>query len=218
MKVRSPAVASGPVVPVRLAGDQIFEAGDYLGRAVANDPIVAAIMPVSSHRTRQTLAAACRRLVQYAERWGEVYTTEGRIQGLAIWLPPAGQPAGLARTGAALLTALTADLEADDTVRLVADGMRLARMRHKAITRPHWHLVMLIAEPGRADEIEDALIQPVLARADAERLPCFTATARARQVLFFIHHGFTAVRDDNLTAIGPRVWSLVREPRPITDR
>jgi hypothetical protein len=214
MRGRPHVVATGPIVPVQLAHDQVFEAGDYLGRAVADDPIVAAIVPVPSHRTRQALATASRHLVQYAERWGEVYTTRGRIEGLAVWLPPAPhQPVGLARGGAALLHALTADLETDDTFRLVGIGMRLARARHRAIDRPHWHLVTVASSSPRAEEICDVLIRPILDRADAERVPCFTASARAQQVLFFVHHGFQAVRDDLVTPRGPRVWSLVREPR-----
>jgi hypothetical protein len=204
----------GPVVSVRLARDQVFEAGDYLGRTVADDPIVTAIVPVPSHRTRQALATASRHLVQYAERWGEVYTTEERIDGLAIWLPPAPhQPVGLARGGAALLTALTAELGPDDTFRLVGIGMRLARARRRAIDRPHWHLVTVVANPHHVEPVSEALIQPILTRADAEGIPCFTASARAQQVLFFVRHGFQAVRDDLLTPRGPRVWSLVREPR-----
>ncbi|MGH2560245.1 MAG: hypothetical protein ACRDJH_14375 [Thermomicrobiales bacterium] len=213
MRGQAPAVVAGPIVPVRLAQNYVFEAGDYLGRAVADDPIVSAIVPVPSHRTRQALATASRHLVQYAERWGEVYTTRGRIDGLAVWLPPAvHQPVGLARGGAALLTALTAELETDDTFRLVGIGMRLARARRRAIDRPHWHLVTVSTCSPRVEEISDALIRPILERADAEGIPCFTASARAQQVLFFVRHGFQAVRDDLLTPRGPRVWSLVREP------
>jgi hypothetical protein len=214
MKLRTTDIPSGPIVAIRLRHDYEFEAGDYLGRAVAGDPIVRAIMPIPSHRTRQALATACRHLVQYAARWGEVYTTKGRLQGIAIWLPPAGQPAGLARSGSALLTALTADLEPNDTVRLVTDGMRLARFRRLAIERPHWHLVTLVAEPERSEEIADTLIRPILERTDREETPCFTATADPRQVLFFVQRGFKSVRDDLLTPLGPRVWSLVREPQP----
>jgi hypothetical protein len=210
---RTPTVDNQVVESVPLAHDQIFEAGDFLGRASADDPIVQAIMPAGSHRTRQVLADASRRLVQYAARWGEVYTTAGRMAGLAVWLRPAGHPAGIARGTSALLAALSADLEPDDTWRLVADGMRLARARHKAIHRPHWHLVTVATDEGRFDTIAGALLKPILDRADAEQIPCFTATARAQHVLFYLRLGFVSTREDDLTPRGPRVWSLVREPR-----
>jgi GNAT superfamily N-acetyltransferase len=57
------------------------------------------------------------------------------------------------------------------------------------------------------------LLQPVLARADADRLPCYLETGVARNVTFYERHGFQVVAAGALPRGGPPLWAMVRAPR-----
>jgi GNAT superfamily N-acetyltransferase len=58
-----------------------------------------------------------------------------------------------------------------------------------------------------------ALLQPVLARADTDQLPCYLETGVARNVPFYERRGFQVVAEGALPRGGPPLWAMVRAPR-----
>ena len=200
------------MAPRRLAAHQIQEAGETLGRAFFDDPFFVYALPAPATR-RRTMAAWCAALVRYGYLFGEVYTTPGPVRGVAIWLPP----------GAAHITPLRA-LRAGWVwipLRLGIAGMgrvfwaahSLSDVYRRTALARHWHLSWLGVDPlHQRQGIGSALLQPGLARADAERLPCSLATFNAANVPFYQHHGFQVV------AAGPGsrgrlpLWIMQREP------
>jgi GNAT superfamily N-acetyltransferase len=70
-----------------------------------------------------------------------------------------------------------------------------------------------IAPMQQGQGIGSALLQPVLARADAHRLPCYLETGVARNVPFYERHGFQVVAEGILPRGGPPLWAMVRVPR-----
>src|SRR5260221_95631 len=67
--------------------------------------------------------------------------------------------------------------------------------------------------PYQGQSIGGMLIQPVLARADAEGLPCYLETENPRNVPFYQKHGFKVMSEDEVTNCRLHVWSMLREPR-----
>jgi len=57
-----------------------------------------------------------------------------------------------------------------------------------------------------------ALLQPVLARADAHRLSCYLETGVMRNLGFYERHGFQVVAEGMLPRGGPPLWAMVRAP------
>ncbi len=55
-------------------------------------------------------------------------------------------------------------------------------------------------------------MQPVLERADRDRLPCYLETTKEINVSFYKKHGFEVVVEDDLPRGGPRFWTMKREP------
>ena len=55
-------------------------------------------------------------------------------------------------------------------------------------------------------------MQPVLERADRDRLPCYLETAKEINVSFYKKHGFEVVVEDDLPGGGPRFWTMKRDP------
>jgi GNAT superfamily N-acetyltransferase len=60
--------------------------------------------------------------------------------------------------------------------------------------------------------IGSALLQPLLARADTEALPCYLETGVARHVGFYERQGFQVVAEGGLPRGGPCLWAMLRTP------
>ena len=80
---------------------------------------------------------------------------------------------------------------------------------------PHWYLWGLGVEPSEQGKgIGGALMLPILARAEAEGVPCYLETQNEANVPFYRKHGFEVVSDGEVPKRGLRVWAMVRAPRP----
>jgi len=200
------------VEAVRLAADQVHEAGEVLGGICAEDPLWAYVVPDGAKRTRQAMVKVGRALVEHGRRAGEVYATPHPIDGVAIWLPPES-PLGEARRSvrwAALAAGV--GLGAAGIARSVRALGAMDRARRRGVPERHWQLLVLgVIASQRRRGIGSALLAPVLARADAEGVECAVACLEPRGVLFFRRHGFEVVGDEDLPGAGPRVWMMRRK-------
>jgi ribosomal protein S18 acetylase RimI-like enzyme len=79
---------------------------------------------------------------------------------------------------------------------------------------PHWYLWALGVEPGHQGQgIGSRLIQPVLARADKDGVPCYLETQTEGNVAFYQKQGFEVVSDGWVPEQEIRVWTMLREPQ-----
>jgi GNAT superfamily N-acetyltransferase len=88
--------------------------------------------------------------------------------------------------------------------------------REHVVSVPHWYLSAIGVERLRQGRgIGGALLDPVLARADADRLPCYLETQSERNVRFYEKRGFKVSHAGAVR--GLRIWSMLRTPQgPIT--
>jgi ribosomal protein S18 acetylase RimI-like enzyme len=201
-----------PTAVVPLPEDRRHLAADFLARACVDHPLLPYFAPVRAVRTRQALAAAALALLDFAEHCGEVDVTEGRLDGLAIWLRPGPSWTAPARRARTLRLAAALGLSPEGFVRCLRFAVHLERAEHRLLPSPRRDLLLLAIHPDRRERgIEELLLRAGLARADAEGLPVATVCYRAAPVLFFGKHGFQVVGEGDLPGGGPRYWMLVRE-------
>ncbi len=99
--------------------------------------------------------------------------------------------------------------EANARFRAAEDTMRGHRP-----TYPHFYLQGLGADPPRQGEgLGCAVLAPVLARCDRERLLAYLETTKERNVGFYERRGFSVVGEARLPLDGPPMWFMLREPR-----
>lgn len=198
---------------VRLAPNRVYEAGEVIGRACADDPLLAYIVPDRAARTRQALAKVGHALVRLGLRFGTVDVVGIPIDGVAILVAPAHLLAVPIRAAWAAHAAIGLGIPLAGLVRLSRAAFQIRRASRCAVPAPHHRLLLLAVNPAqRGKGVDVALLRSVLQDVDATGRPCVTATGDAHTVLFLSAHGFNVVADQGLPAAGLRLWTLVRLP------
>ncbi len=205
--------AAGGIEVISLPRSAQARAIEVLTRAFLQDPIYLAVIPNIDER-RRSLQALWGGLIATCRRYGLVHTTPD-VAGVACWLAPGRadlNPWQIVRTGLALPRAMM-HIPAHGRklfIKLVAESDRI---RHAHMPRPHWYLWSIGVDPScQGRGIGGALLDAVLTRADAEKLPCYLETESEANVRFYTRRGFNVVYDGEMA--GLRMWSLARPPRP----
>ena len=199
--------------PVALAPSQVREVGQVLARAFQDDPHWSWVLPHDSRRA-QVLPWFMGVWARHCHKHGEVHTTAGKVEGAALWIPPGKYPPSVVGMilGGMMLVPLKFGRAA--VGRLMSGANYMARLHKRDVPPRHWYLQLLGVDPPRQGQgIGGALIQPVLARADAEGLLCYVETERERNLFFYRRHGFEVVVEDDLPNGGPHFWTMKREPQ-----
>jgi GNAT superfamily N-acetyltransferase len=198
---------------VQLSRTQVRHAGEVLARAFHEDPIWLWVQPDESRRAR-LLLWFMEAWVRYCHKHGEVQLTAGKVEGVAVWIPPGKFP--LSVVGIILAGWILAPLKFGPAAfgRFTSGMNYLERLHKRDVPPRHWYLATLGVDPPRQGQgVGGALIQPVLARADADGLSCYLETEREINVTFYKRHGFEVVVEVDLPRGGPHIWTMRREPR-----
>jgi ribosomal protein S18 acetylase RimI-like enzyme len=189
----------------RATGADVPQLAEALARAFFDDPLFKWMFRRDSTRLfhlRRYFAHRLRLLLAQQQ----VYTTDTAV-GAALWARPnewRDPPGAALRQMVALTPAL--GLRLRRSVRAMSDVER----RHP---RPaHWYLAVLGIDPDRQRRgLGSALLAPVLAACDRDRMPAYLETSRERNVAFYRRRGFQVV--DSLTLPeGPPIWLMWRDP------
>ena len=179
-----------------------------LAKAFEQQPVHQWVLPTEAERRRAShrlFGIAIRR----ASEDGLALTTEG-LEGVALWLPPDGARTRFPRDllfGLESLCVLRTRF-----LRSLRANWAMARAHPK---ERHWYLVAIGTDPrvqGRG--IASRLLASVLSRCDWEGTPAYLETAGESNVAFYEARGFTVAGEFSISAEGPRVWSMCRQPRP----
>jgi ribosomal protein S18 acetylase RimI-like enzyme len=216
--------ARGAVLPigspanVLLDGRGAAAGADALAASHRDYPGFRAVFPDPARRAR-ALPAFFRATVADAVRFGAVRAVEdqadaARLAAVAVWLPPGAFPWSARRklrATPAFLRVLAADPA--NFRRFVSYGTNAERA-HLGMA-PYWYLVVLGVRPeAQRQGHGSALIEPVLARADRDRVACRLETADPANVAYYERFGFE-VADPALALVpgGPTHVSMHR-PAP----
>ncbi len=181
--------------------------------AFQHDPMFQYVIPSAEQRAR-ILPILFQLNADYAHRFGEVYLNAEHTAAL-LWLPSdrAEMTAWrLLRTGL-----ITTPLAINWRIlwSLLATTDQMAKQHARLISRPHWYLSQIgVVSAYQGQGIGGNVLRPLLARLDADRLPCYLETPTAANVTFYQRYGFDVVATQLPTNHGkPGVWSMIREPR-----
>ena len=198
------------VIP--LPEPQTAEAAQVLTRAFREDPSTLYCYSGVQYRGHEWFFALSVR--QALRHGGEVHTTEGPVNAVAVWFSPGNLPIGLlhmVRTGMVLAPLRVGWVP---FVRFMRCMTPLERLHKRNAPAQHWYLQFLgVDPPCQGQGVGSALMQPVLARADADGLACYLETFNARTVPLYQRHGFEVVAEGDPPKGAPHFWTMIRAPR-----
>lgn len=164
-------------------------------------------------RRRAGVAALYGALLWDCFRWGEVNVTRGGT-GVACWLPPERARITLGRQIRAGMLRLPFRFGLRAFRRLLPYDAITQKLHHEHAPMPHWYLSAIGVEPEHQGQgIGSALMQPMIARADHERLACYLETHREENVRLYERHGFEVVERADVPGHSVPVWAMLRKPR-----
>ena len=190
---------------------QVEPLGEVLGRAFFEAPLHKYFIPDDAER-RRFLPQFFLRLVRMGHLFGETYATPDSA-GMAFWIRP-GEVLGNAQADRAGLNEIPAisGEEPFARVSIVFDALEGLKKEHA--TGDHWYLALLgVDVPYQGKGLGSELLQPVLEKANAEGVACYTDTVNPKNVPFYRRHGFEVVVDMIEPSSGLRLWFFRREPK-----
>lgn len=198
--------------PVPLTTSQVEQAAAVLARAFQHAPDMKYFIGDDTRMLDKAALRFYKAVIRAGLLYGEVYTTPA-MDGVAVWVSPENTDfsfGSLFRTG---LLAAVLSVGLRPSVRFMSSASYVEKLQKKAISGPRWVLVFLGVEAEqRGKGIGGVLIQPTLARADADGVPCYVESADERNLSFYNRHGFEVIEHGQVPNSGPQVWVMVREP------
>jgi GNAT superfamily N-acetyltransferase len=197
---------------VRLEPSQAEGLAGVLTRAFYEEPNFKYMIPDEQARLSH-LPEFFRVAIRASQLCGEIYTTQ-TVDGGALWICPerALTPWRMAWTG---FPSMPFSLGWANYSRWFELGTRLEEVRDRVAKEPHWYLMALGVEPAKQRRrIGARLIQPILSRADSERLLCYLETFNEKNLPFYKRHGFRIAAAGNVPD-GPDFWAMIRTPQTL---
>ena len=182
-----------------------------LTQAFHNEPRIAYILPEEVAR-RSVLPWFFRSVAGRASQFcGEIYTTATPDGGI-LWISP-GRQSTFARIMRTEMQAANFNLPRATFRRGVNLWTHLERVHRRLAKGPHWYLAALGARSlNTVKAISGALLEPVLARADRDRLPCYVEVFQASLLPFYGECGFQIAGAGQVPRGGPSFWAMIRTP------
>jgi hypothetical protein len=170
--------------------------GTMLYRAIYDDPQIRYVLPDEQER-RRILPGLIFNAMWVCEKYGEIYTTES-VDGGILWIRPSSSRA------VPLPSWIGSNLR-----RCVRLALHVERIQQQLINEPHWYLMALGTDTEK-HRLRGRLIEPILARADSEGMPCYLETFTERTLPLYESYGFRIAAAGRIPRGGPDFWAMVR--------
>jgi ribosomal protein S18 acetylase RimI-like enzyme len=197
---------------IKLDPHQIKKAAAVVAAAFFDYPMFTFYFPDPERRTRY-LSWYLGNVLNCAVRYGEVYTNP-EIYGVIFTLPPGHTKISTweyLQNGFLLTPFMLGfrnyrkSMECEDFVGLTQENLMK--------DRSHYYLWGLAVEPScKAQGIGSALMQPVLAKADAQKMPVYLETHDEKNVRYYQKRGFDLIHTVRIPKHELPIWCMLREP------
>ncbi|MFW9878230.1 MAG: GNAT family N-acetyltransferase [Candidatus Thorarchaeota archaeon] len=198
----------------RLKKNQVKPAAKVLTRAFENDPLFIAYFPDPTKRVKQKYHLM-KYVIRYCIRFGEVYTTSPKLEGIALWQFKDPAEEHKDKPKSLFENWLSFKLEVSlggvvEKVYSIYDYM--ISTQYELVPLPHWYLVIIGVDPDfQGKGYGSRLIKPMLSRIDKEQLNCYLDTNIEKNERLYQHFGFKTLKKYQIPGSNVINWSMVRE-------
>lgn len=204
-------MAESVATTVPLDRRQLEQGAGLLARAFRDDPMMRYFV-ADDDRLLDKPLRFYRANIRFGMMYGEVLTTPA-LDGIAVWIRPGNTDFTMGQMFRSGLLSAVLRMGPTTIGRFMTSYSHFEQVKGEVITAPHWVLVFLGVEPSRQGRgLGGVLIRPVLARADAEGVPCYLDSSNERNLTFYQRHGFRVAARGDVPKGGPTIWGMLREP------
>ena len=195
---------------IRLTDPDIGLASKTLARAFIIDPMVTYIFP-SDPETERKLALLFAVIIRYGITYGEVYATSVNAEGVAMWLASDNSDMDLTKLKKCGLVDFSSQVSTDVISRIVYfNDFAYSRNKVHAPFK-HWYLAFIGVDPAFCGKgFASALIKPMLARLDREKIPCYLETLTEKNAAMYKHYGFKLAEEINIPGTDLDLFAMLR--------
>ena len=199
---------------IRLTKKHVKLAGEVLGRALCDDPIIVYLIPDKERRHR--LVKNIYQMVSCSGvRYGEVYANSPNLEGVAIW--HYYKEFHEEKFWGKLICSIKG--------KIYKLGLGVARKfkpmeeyMHKVhkelVPGEHWYLYVLGVEPSlQGNGHGSYLMKDKLEDIDQQGISAYLETSLERNIKFYEKHGFHLIKEGNILETGVYQYFMLREPR-----
>ena len=191
--------------------DELLALRKVLVRAFLDDPPMSWILRGGEAKERAFDTFFQVAVERLTFPFGEVYCDD-QLRGVSLWTPPGKwrlrwyqQVRDLPSWGRAI-----------GWTRLAFIARATAALTAAHPPTPHYYLLAIAVDPQhRGQGLARQLIEPALARCDAEHLPAYLEASRAALVPLYERHGFRVQQEVRLGDDGPPMFAMWRAARAL---
>jgi ribosomal protein S18 acetylase RimI-like enzyme len=145
-------------------------------------------------------------------KYGEVYATSEKLEGVAAWLPPGKAPSGGWQTIRSVPLSVLFRSARQGAGRMRAFGRYIDHLHRKLVPFPHWYLQMIGVAPAyQGQGFSSRLLRPMLERIDREGMPCYLETNVEKNVAIYRRFGFEVISEDKLPGTEVTTFAMLRK-------
>ena len=197
---------------VRLDDARYAAAREALGRAFFDYPLMVYAM-ADPRRRAPAVTFLYGAILWDSYRWGEIHITPD-VQAVCCWLPPGRSTPTFWRQVRSGMLRLPLGFGVRGFRRLMIYDDVARALHHDFAPMPHYYLSSIGVQPERQGQgLGSALMQPMLGRADDEKVHCWLDTHRPENVRLYERHGFEVLRRVEPPGHPVPVWGMLRRPR-----
>jgi len=182
-----------------------------LGRAFAEYDLLRYYFPDETQRSA-VANTFCFIGLSVCLKYGEVYATSEKLEGVAAWLPPGKSPFGVWQIIRSVPLSILFRFGRQGAGRLQAYGRFVDNLHRKLVPYPHWYLQVIGVDPAyQGKGFSSRLVKPMLERIDRERMPCFLETNTGKNAAIYRRFGFEVVSEDKLPGTEVTSFAMLRK-------
>jgi ribosomal protein S18 acetylase RimI-like enzyme len=145
-------------------------------------------------------------------KYGEVYASSEKLEGVVAWLPPGKAFFGGLQIIRSVPISMLFRFGRQGASRMWAYGRYIDNLHRKLVPYPHWYLQIIgVAPPHQGQGFSSRLVRSVLERIDRERMPCFLETNTAKNVAIYRRFGFEVVSEDKVPGTEVTSFAMLRK-------
>ena len=195
---------------VRLDASSIEQATLVLVRSFQDDPMWSYFIPRGDKR-RKLISDIFAIHLRNAIKCGEVYAPTSNLEGIAAWIPSDKLKMTIGRLFSDNPLRLFFQLGIHSVMRMIRVETVTAAVRQRQAPPYYYYLSPVAVDPRfQGQGYASRLIKPMLARLQAEKIPCFLETQSERNVAMYGHFGFRILEKIDIPGVAISHWAMVK--------